>query len=906
MTWDYKWLYNRTIKAGCGYPEMSVSIDHSVLTFELDYGLLSDDSIYLALTRMPVRAKNYKVITESEFKNEVKDRIVFDMVARNINDIGNIINTKNVGPYACGKLMSSSRFSDVLRFSVYNNYMFRGHIDCGSRPFNVLYQFLSMPVVKNVNIEKSNNMNFRNTHKYLEKWIPNIETTASEGQKKLFYSDAVFILKFKLNVIIYIGGSPGDHIKYIAMKYGVCVINVDPRPMAFKYPEYNSELEGIYHMSRLYDVPVLLDVMSLIPKVGKVGIIWDVRSDAVNKELGPMVDWDNIMMMSLVRNFSYPMSLKFRFSYNVIADKRFYWIAAAAGSGKTTFATKFPNAVFDIDMFDKQMPLDVYEQLKEYRRSGDWLKHNVLRDGYIVEFILDQVPSGSMILCHHPEDPVRWLNQKCDAVVVLNKSEHNTRVERKNMNDNGYKDITELNYKQNIEYATQNKIPMISDFNDISTFEFDGGVSSYLLNGFHDIYPQVYNSSTSYENRVICSRGGGVKMLKVSQYNTWAQNVMLAKTQTKVESDLLFSTFINDINYLQVRFDKPMINLFSISNNKLSYDELIAYIRRCSIVTILSDVSELLYPGTIFYHDRYLTDKFGHKDYYYDIYRLNFELPDYYIFSVRDAIAVLNISPCGEVSSPTLYSAGGVLTNKTANCWAVFIKSDIIKTLGHYSKYQTWAMGQTNFTKALTPVIRREYGLDNDSLHILRRWAIRKNVPNATLIIDTRIDGSFLNEQGEITYIAVAGHLVNMLLTTQIFILDMRRYLDTLVSNFESASNNDFRAEERLYSLKMSVEKGKLGLWHSILEYDLAIDAYLKLCEAMRIKVNIFGVKIAREVMDSLKVRFPKFIYGPSVTVTDRLKQSNTFKTSDESLNELNEKIGTMFVDKKVKLNLRL
>jgi hypothetical protein len=748
---------------------------------DIEYKMVRSD-------RYKEAAKFYPVIKYSKSKNDIvsiKMNIVFDYYIDNAEELAKILTTKQLSAYTLSNIHDIGRFSDTLRGAV-DGFLAYHRIrvnDLGTRPNGINSANTYGLDANYYNIENRYNSSYLSVKRFIaEIDKPDFESEDSLGQTKLLYSDLVFIQYFKVRRVIYIGGSPGQHINYICRKWGIEFINIDPRPMIID----GDNIGKIIHIQGVWPE---VNIDHYMNDGIKTGLIWDVRTEGGPD--GLRVFNDNLLLVRMTYEYArfIPMSLKFRFEWKNTSYHRI------------------------------RIKMDDYHGIPEYMHS-------------LFEF--------------------------CEE-----KFQYHVR---------NYKEIFSIPFIGSLDYIT--------------------------IYQFMDIWPQAYSSTKSYESRIICDPAAGNYTIKQSEYDMWMRYVMFARQKIKDERDLLTSVLVNVCDYTVFTPKDNLIGLFTISNNSLPDDEIDRILQRTLVMTLLPESAALIYRGIFIDNDRVLS-KDGHLDYLYDVNVILKRNDSHNAYSIRDAIAILSMNQYGFVMPYALKYIASWLTTRSAMSWVVLIRKDIVKLSGHESNLQTWTNGQTNYTKILTPILRTEFNLDTQSLHIFRRYAIKKRYPEAKLIVDDRIN-AIININGKERYLAIAGHIVNMALASSVFFVDIRRYVNTLTENIKDANSGNFTRWKLMVKGHLQNETSKHGLWHNKLEYIIAMDVYLLMAERLKVK-NYNGI-------------YDLFMYylkdmphsdEESITVINRKSEGRKFIQSDASLEDMEKQMNKMFEDPKVKVNLR-
>jgi hypothetical protein len=231
---------------------------------------------------------------------------------------------------------------------------------------------------------------------------------------------------------------------------------------------------------------------------------------------------------------------------------------------------------------------------------------------------------------------------------------------------------------------------------------------------------------------------------------------------------------------------------------------------------------------------------------------------DYVVFCQYDQNGILRNKLCTE---------GFDFTHPIAQLWGMWfnVRKSKIET-----RLQTWLNSQTSWTKVMSSGIRRITGLSEDDMHEWRRGVLAalysdinelKSQYTVRILKDRKITGVVTNKlTGRRHIVSVAGHMIGMLLSTNIGVTDIQRYCDTLNGNLSvygcgNACEGNLRSMSHTFA-----SSGRLGetnykkgqhLWHSWFDYWTGLATYLYICKRLRLGVNVRAVLI---VVKNLRV----------------------------------------------------
>jgi hypothetical protein len=175
--------------------------------------------------------------------------------------------------------------------------------------------------------------------------------------------------------------------------------------------------------------------------------------------------------------------------------------------------------------------------------------------------------------------------------------------------------------------------------------------------------------------------------------------------------------------------------------------------------------------------------------------------------------------------------------------------------------HQTWLNSQTHLVRLISPALREIYGHDKGSLHIVRRAVL--TVMGGVPVNDNRVNGYFLRDEKRF-YVAVSGHLINLILISAYATVDWKRYFDSIEGNIATYSRSPgaVRSMSLLAKAHLLAEgqwRHPLSLWHGYDDYVLSIPVALVMGAAMGFRCDPRCLLYISGRLRSLKSRFPKF-----------------------------------------------
>jgi hypothetical protein len=135
------------------------------------------------------------------------------------------------------------------------------------------------------------------------------------------------------------------------------------------------------------------------------------------------------------------------------------------------------------------------------------------------------------------------------------------------------------------------------------------------------------------------------------------------------------------------------------------------------------------------------------------------------------------------------------------------------------SKWQDSIWSQTPLSKNVSLVLRRLFSLKDSSLHSIRSKVLGDD--GFEVIQSARVNGR-KKINGRWFYVAVAGHMINMMLSMSYYPVDFVRYFDQIETNLITVSGKNTEWTKRRKEL--FEEDRRPRLWHSYLDYRYAIE----------------------------------------------------------------------------------
>jgi hypothetical protein len=289
---------------------------------------------------------------------------------------------------------------------------------------------------------------------------------------------------------------------------------------------------------------------------------------------------------------------------------------------------------------------------------------------------------------------------------------------------------------------------------------------------------------------------------------------------------------VKDIDYLKIKCPKghARIGLFSVSNymndSQLPTDGEHLYLLPFEGSRHWIDVEGITFEGDAVITER--TTVHGEKESFKD--RL------FDTVAEKDNSAFFS---CNDFITRVMYDDHGTFTQCALDIddmdWMQY--AWMVQWSERHSATQTWLETQSHLVKFFTANIRKFSGWDKSTLYKLRRDIIV--LKGGVAIDDPRVNGRLVLE-GQWRYLALSGHLINLLLASIVLPVDFDRYFDTIDSNLRGKPIEGLTAE-----------KGE-GVWHNFYEFDIAVDVYDVMCNQLNIPKNRRAIKLCKSRISQL------------------------------------------------------
>jgi hypothetical protein len=288
---------------------------------------------------------------------------------------------------------------------------------------------------------------------------------------------------------------------------------------------------------------------------------------------------------------------------------------------------------------------------------------------------------------------------------------------------------------------------------------------------------------------------------------------------------------INRSNYMFTKFLSPFRAFYTLSNSLNDPAVMFRFLmsQDSKYYANLPFKPQMQYEG----HGRLFADGAGHLDYSYEpnliVHKARLAGRKVSAYTTSDFAYLLYMRGTKQTLTPSFPAN---LTGMHARRW-FWIAND------QDTHLQTRVNSQTHIVKLITRSFRMNFNLTNDSLHSIRRrvlavfmedpMMLTRNgikIKSYKIVQNPRINGVVNGHP-----VAVAGHVVNLLLISTLEPVDMNRYFDTVESSLNGESIEE-------------VETGE-NPWHSPLDLYLGVVTYVAMSKMYRFKMNAWALLVS-------------------------------------------------------------
>jgi hypothetical protein len=307
-----------------------------------------------------------------------------------------------------------------------------------------------------------------------------------------------------------------------------------------------------------------------------------------------------------------------------------------------------------------------------------------------------------------------------------------------------------------------------------SMFKFRPSVKSWWtmqIDNYVELFSQPYAGGRSYETRLVVAPGAPTLRLNDIQYGNWVRNNQRIRNQMgdgKFFMDLLGSLVI-DAEITQMNLSSS-VSLFAMSNNVIPLDR---YLDANQFMFMIPHFMKAIQYPQLLRND--IVEK------YYAIQSHFFQQgkevysvapSDFISLAVKDKLSLLSYN----ISAPE------------NEFWVVMMDEKMFDFYGDPSK-QDFFNSQTHFVKRYSFRIRQAAGLEADDFHKFRGMAKK-----GAIVLDEK-DHNVVY-RGRVY--DPAGHLLNLMIAARYEVVDVLRYIKTIVG-FNLGVKSDCMGLERHY-----------------------------------------------------------------------------------------------------------
>jgi len=232
----------------------------------------------------------------------------------------------------------------------------------------------------------------------------------------------------------------------------------------------------------------------------------------------------------------------------------------------------------------------------------------------------------------------------------------------------------------------------------------------------------------------------------------------------------------------------------------------------------------------------------------------------HYHYSMEDALLFMTYNEFGE--RRCMHNRIGV------NMSSTFVRTMRLESNVSFEKYslQTWATTQTPVIRQITKMMRIQYLYKGPTAKANRVVILKQFYDYCPM---EYFDGVRNNAVGVIRQgekfkdVELSGHLANLLVSSLLYVVDFRRYFDTVEANIRMMSGvktvvrqyNELKAHEAL------AEAGGqfFHLWHTYLDYQSSLIYGMYLAAKNGLLIDIRRVRYIKDRLEDLRIRYPIF-----------------------------------------------
>jgi hypothetical protein len=364
-------------------------------------------------------------------------------------------------------------------------------------------------------------------------------------------------------------------------------------------------------------------------------------------------------------------------------------------------------------------------------------------------------------------------------------------------------------------------VDLLPNIKEISMFKFRP--SNYCdweieLHNVLEIIGQPFAGTQSYESRLIAGPGGVTFKLTSTSYRAWMSNIQLYRQVNGEDSYFLslLGSLIYTIDITKYPFTQT-VSLFAMSNNDIPWKKYLYSINFALMIPHF--MKARLYPG------------FLRCDRIYKYYKIQYAFllnnkklfaistNDFIVKALMDNVSLFSYTP----------------DSVENEFWVVLMDSIMFSHYGN-PYIQDYFNSQTQFVKRYSFKVRRAANLEADDFHKFRSLAKTKRIldkPDHNVLYKDRI-------------LDPAGHLLNLMIASRYEVVDLLRFIYTIVG-----FNVGFKSEVP------GLEK-KISRLHTYDDYKYAVRIYLYLGSLNLIRSSFTLAKFVFLILKEVKYLLPR------------------------------------------------
>jgi hypothetical protein len=362
-----------------------------------------------------------------------------------------------------------------------------------------------------------------------------------------------------------------------------------------------------------------------------------------------------------------------------------------------------------------------------------------------------------------------------------------------------------------------------------------------------ETYVPPFNNQWSLETWM--QYGNENTQLSIHDYSNRVK--IIRSNPVRDQDDAAMKYSVTAANYLPIIFEANVRGYYTLSNSINVPEQVLRFmfIQENDFYLNLTFGPQLSLEG----FKKFYFDDSGHKDYLYEpnniIHKLRVRGKKVQAYTTSDFAFLLFNKGSGRSLQPIF----------PANLTGIEAKRWFWLTTGQKTDEQTLVNSQTHVVKIITTSLREKFNLTNDSLHAVRRVVLReflmvKGFPitkfglvikSYRIVKDMRVNG-YVNGHP----VAIAGHIINLLLSSSYVPIDIHRYMDTFETSLKRETTTN-------------IEEGQ-DPWHSPLDLYLGLMTYIVMVKIYNLKINLPATLVAASRINYFLKNFDILRNNPS------------------------------------------